>query len=69
MTDTNESTEKLEEIIEGLTSNMEKALEILEHLELDGTEDTTQLKENLATMHERIEKNQKTVDNIRKTAE
>jgi len=68
MANTHEAADILEKLSNDLAKNYKKLNTILDHLELDGTEDTTALKDNIKSMEEILERNAKTVKYIRDTA-
>lgn len=69
MPNTHEAADELQKLVDSLMENLDRVQLMLEHLELDGTEDTAALKENMRLMQENIKRNEETIAHIRATAE
>ena len=64
-----ETLARIDQLSEDLKENFKKMNTILDHLELDGTEDTTALKANIKLFKELVAKNEATGALMRDTAE
>ena len=69
MSNTIEAAEMIEANIKRTNDLVEKMCRLAEGLELDGTEDLTELRANIQGMKDIIAKNEATAKYIRKTAE
>ena len=69
MSNTIEAAEMIEANIKRTNDLVDKMSRLAEGLELDGTEDLTELRANIQGMKDIIAKNEATAKHIRKTAE